>query len=54
VLLDHKAAATAIEEARGQARIRVRVPVIRDWVIDYSEPGAIWVVSDSAWYRCAS
>ena len=52
VLLDHKAAALASEEAREQARMRVQLRHVRDWVLDYSEPGAIWVISDWAWYRC--
>ena len=52
VLLEHRAAAVAVEEARAIARLRVRVPAVRDWVIDYSAPGALWIVSDGAWYRC--
>ena len=54
VLLDHRAAASAIEEARELARVRVQIRHIRDWVVDYSEPGAVWIVSDWAWYRCAA
>lgn len=54
VLLEHRAAAVAVEEARAIARLRVRVPAVRDWVIDFSAPGALWIVSDGAWYRCAS
>ena len=53
MLLDHRAAASAIEEARELARVRVQIRYIRDWVVDYSEPGAVWVISDWAWYRCA-
>ncbi len=52
MLLEHKAAASAIEEARGQARVRVQLRQVRDWVVDYSEPGAVWIISDWAWYRC--
>lgn len=51
VLLEHRAAAAAVQEARLTARLRVRVPAVRDWVIDYSSPGALWIVSDGAWYR---
>lgn len=54
VLLDHRAAASAIEEARQLARVRVQIRFIRDWVVDYSEPGAVWIISDWAWYRCAA
>ena len=53
VLLEHQAAAGSIEEARGVSRVRVRIPAVRDWVVDYSEPGALWIVADAAWYRCA-
>ena len=52
VLLEHKASAAGIEEAREQARVRVQLHHVRDWVIDYSEPGAVWIISDWAWYRC--
>lgn len=34
--------------------MRVQIRYIRDWVVDYSEPGAVWIVSDWAWYRCAA
>ncbi len=54
MLLDHRAAASAIEEARQLARVRVQIRFIRDWVVDYSEPGAVWIISDWAWYRCAA
>ena len=54
VLLEHRAAASAIEEAREQARVRVQIRHVRDWVVDYSEPGAVWVISDWAWYRWAN
>ncbi len=53
VLLEHRAAGNAIGEAREAARARVRIPAVRDWIIDYTEPGAIWLVADAAWYRCA-
>ena len=53
MLLDHRAAASAIGEARELARVRVQIRYIRDWVVDYSEPGAVWLISDWAWYRCA-
>ena len=52
MLLEHRAAASAIEEARGQARVRVQLRQVRDWVVDYFEPGAVWIISDWAWYRC--
>ena len=39
VLLEHRAAAASVGEAREGARVRVRVPAVRDWVVDHSEPG---------------
>ncbi len=51
VLLEHRAAAVAVEEARAIARLRVRVPAVRDYVVDHSAPGSIWIISDGAWYR---
>ena len=33
------------------ARVRVQIRYIRDWVLDYSEPGALWIITDWAWYR---
>ena len=29
----------------------VHLPAVRDWVIDYTDEGAIWLVTDVAWYR---
>ena len=54
VLLEHRAASATIGEAREIARARVRIPAVRDWAVDFSEPGAIWIIADAAWYRCAA
>ena len=51
MLLDHRAAASAIEEARETARVRVQIRYVRDWALDYSDPGAVWIITDWAWYR---
>jgi len=32
-------------------RTIVRLPSIRDWVVDHSHPPALWLVTDVAWYR---
>jgi len=52
VLLDHRAAAGGGEEAREAPRCRLAVPAVRDWALDYSEPGALWALTEHAWYRC--
>lgn len=52
LLLDHKTAATSADEAVHTCRIQVSLGPVRDWVIDYSNPLIIWVVTDTAWYRC--
>jgi hypothetical protein len=52
VLLDHRAAAGGVEEAREAPRCRLAVPAVRDWALDYSEPGALWALTEHAWYRC--
>ena len=36
------------------ARVRVYIPAVRDWLIDYSDTCGIWVVTDYAWYRYGS
>ncbi|KAK9824314.1 hypothetical protein WJX72_009375 [[Myrmecia] bisecta] len=50
-VLEHKLAAQSIDDARYNARVRVRIHAVRDWLIDYSTPWSIWVVTDFAWYR---
>ena len=54
VLLDHRAAAYGVAEAREAPRCRLRIPAVRDWALDYSEPGALWALTEHAWYRCAA
>lgn len=53
VLLDHRAAAYGVAEARDAPRCKLRIPAVRDWALDYSEPGALWALTEHAWYRCA-
>ena len=36
--------------SKGQGR--VDIVAVRDWVIDHTEPAAIWIISGTAWYRC--
>lgn len=36
--------------SKGQGR--VDNVAVRDWVIDHTEPAAIWIISGAAWYRC--
>ncbi len=38
------------EEQQPQ-RMIVRLPGIRDWVVDHSHPPALWLITDVAWYR---
>lgn len=52
LLLEHKLAASSLEEASSAAYARIQIRGIRDWVVDHSSPPAIWLVTDAAWYRC--
>ncbi|KAK9832062.1 hypothetical protein WJX81_003439 [Elliptochloris bilobata] len=54
VLLDHRAAAYGVAEAREVPRCRLRIPAVCDWALDYSEPGALWALTEHAWYRLVS
>ena len=48
---------TATEEQPAEQqppqRAGVRLPSVRDWVVDHSQPSALWLVTDVAWYRYA-
>lgn len=44
----------AAPAAEGEAPSRphaLHLPAVRDWVLDHSGSGAIWLVTDVAWYR---
>ena len=52
MLLDQTIATASLAEAREAAHTRVNISAVQDWVLDYSDPPAIWVVTSHAWYRC--
>ena len=52
MLLDQAIAAASLAEARDTAHTRVNISAVQDWVLDYSDPPAIWLVTSHAWYRC--
>ena len=52
MLLDQSIATASLAEAREAAHARVNISAVQDWVLDYSEPPAIWLVTSHAWYRC--
>ena len=54
VVLDPHAAANSLTEAARMSYARVQIPDIVDWVVEYDSTGAIWLVSQVAWYRYSS
>jgi hypothetical protein len=53
LLLEHKLASISLSDAKASARVRVKLDAVLDWVVDYSEPASVWIITDAAWYRCA-
>ena len=53
-VLDHRLCSQqSVYDARVSSRIKVRIHYIRDWVVDYSQPVTVWLITDWAWYRSA-
>ncbi len=51
-VLDHRLCSQqSVYDARGSSKIKVRIHYIRDWVVDYSTPVTVWLITDWAWYR---
>ena len=51
-VLDHRLCSQqSVYDARASSRIKVRIHYIRDWVVDYSQPVTVWLITDWAWYR---
>ncbi|KAL0046805.1 hypothetical protein WJX82_010406 [Trebouxia sp. C0006] len=54
-VLDHRLCSQqSVYDARGSSKIKVRIHYIRDWVVDYSTPVTVWLITDWAWYRLLS
>ncbi|KAA6418167.1 MAG: PHD zinc finger-containing [Trebouxia sp. A1-2] len=54
-VLDHRLCSQqSVYDARSSSKIKVRVHYIRDWVVDYSTPVTVWLITDWAWYRLLS
>ena len=51
MVLDPQVAAGSLTEATRISYARVQIPEIVDWVVEYDSTGAIWLVSQVAWYR---
>ncbi len=51
-VLDHRLCSQqSVYDARSSSKIKVRIHYIRDWVVDYSTPVTVWLITDWAWYR---
>jgi len=51
-VLDHRLCSQqSVYDARSSSKIKVRIHYIRDWVVDYSPPVTVWLITDWAWYR---
>ncbi|DBA80727.1 hypothetical protein WJX77_005653 [Trebouxia sp. C0004] len=54
-VLDHRLCSQqSVYDARSSSKIKVRIHYIRDWVVDYSPPVTVWLITDWAWYRLLS
>ena len=45
------AATKAKAEKTQQTRVKVWLPRVLDWSIDYENPQSMWLITESGWYR---